>query len=199
MRSLGGYHLDRLTVAQRRMQGRITTVHPGSDAGISDFGVDRIGEVDRTRSARQRLDVTGRRVDVDFLGEEIDLDALEKLDGVTGLRLDFQQFLDPLTGVLLGGTGSGAGGLLYPVGGDACFGHGVHHPGPNLKLKVRAEGTEHYGVQRLISVRFRKGDIVLELAWYRLVEIVEHAEHPVASVRTVHRDAKGMHVQHFGE
>ena len=129
------------------MQGRITTVHPGSDTGVPDFGVDRIGEIDRTRSARQRLDVTGRCVDVDFLGEEIDLYALEKLDGVTGLRLNLEELPDPLTGVLLGRTGSGAGGFLYPVDGNARFGHGVHDPSPNLKLEVRPEGAEHHGVQ----------------------------------------------------
>ena len=54
-------------------------------------------------------------------------------------------------------------------------------------------------MQRLVAVRLGDGDVVLEPAQYRLVEVVHHAQGPVAGVCAVDDDAEAEHVHEIRE
>ena len=87
--------LDDVAALQLGAQRHRLAVDVGRDAVVADVGVDRVGEVDRRRAARQGEDLRLRREDVDRVGVEVDLDVLEELAGVARLVLDVDQRLQP--------------------------------------------------------------------------------------------------------
>jgi hypothetical protein len=60
------------------------------------------------------------------------------------------------------------------------LGHGVHRLGADLELDRGAERAHERRVQRLVAVRLRDRDVVLEAAGDRLHQLVQHAERHVA-------------------
>jgi hypothetical protein len=66
------------------------------------------------------------------------------------------------------------------VRGHAGLGHQVHLLGADLELDVDAGGPDQRGVQRLVAVDLGDGDVVLEAARHRLVQLVQHAQRGVA-------------------
>src|SRR5688572_29439134 len=78
----------------------------------------RVGEVDGGRPARQRQDLALGREHVDLVGEEIYLEVLEELGRVARLRLDLEQALQPLVGLLLQLGERGVRVLVELVRGD---------------------------------------------------------------------------------
>ena len=66
--------------------------------------------------------------------------------------------------------------LVQPVRGHARFGHPVHVARADLKFHRRAVRADQRGMQRLIAVHLRDGDVILELARHRLVQRMQRAE-----------------------
>jgi len=89
--------------------------------------------------------------------------------------------------------------LVEPVRGDAGLGNLVHVLGANLDLDRYTGRTEQYRVQGLVAVRFGNGDVVLELARQRFVQVMDDAEHPIASLDIVNDDADGVDIEHLGQ
>ena len=159
----------------------------------------RVGEVDRGRAARQRQDPALGREHVDLVGEQVHLDVLEELLRVARLVLDLEQRLQPAVGLLLQ-LGELVGVVLvHPVRGDARLGEAVHLLGADLHLDRHAVGADEVGVDRLVAVRLRDRDVVLELARDRLVERVQRAEREVAGRHVLHDHAAAEDVVHLGE
>jgi hypothetical protein len=96
---------------------------------VTDFGVDRIREVDWCRPRRQRDDLALRREDEHLVLLEVDLQRLHELARIGRLLLPVDDPLEPrhVLGrrVLL---------LVPPVGGDAVLGAPVHLLRPDLHL-----------------------------------------------------------------
>ena len=89
--------------------------------------------------------------------------------------------------------------LVQPVRGDARLGDPVHVVRADLHLERRAERAEQRRVQRLVAVRLRDRDVVLELARDRLVEPVQRAQRGVAGGRVGHEHAHAVDVEHLRE
>ena len=89
--------------------------------------------------------------------------------------------------------------LVHPVRGDAGFSQPVHVGGADLHLDRGTAGTEQDGMQRLVAVGFGDGDVILELAGYRLVQGVQHPQRYIAGRQVMHHDAKAVYVEDFGE
>ena len=53
-------------------------VHFRADAAVADVGMNGIGKVNRTRTARQSDDFPFRRNDIRFVGEQIDFDVFQE-------------------------------------------------------------------------------------------------------------------------
>ena len=62
-----------------------------ADAAVADVGVDLVGEVERRRARRQRLDLALGREDEDLVLEQVDLQGVHELLGVRQLLLPVQQ------------------------------------------------------------------------------------------------------------
>ena len=138
-----------------------------------------VGEVDRRRAARQRLDLALRREDVDLLRVELDPQVLQELLRVADFLLRFEQLAQPLK-VLLVALGADAAFLVLPVRRDALLGDPVHLLGADLHLERQAALADDRRVQRLVAVRPRHRDEVLEPSRHRRPHLVDDAEHRVA-------------------
>ena len=148
---------------------------------------------------RQHNDLALGCKHVHLVGEQVDLDVFQELDGVVAFGLHVQQALQPLVRALLGGVDAGVAGFVHPVRGNAGLGHRVHFAGADLHFHRRAVGAEQGGVQALVAVAFGNGDVVLELARNGLVQAVQCTQRQVAAGVVFHDDAKAVDVQHFGK
>ena len=79
------------------------------------------------------------------------------------------------------------------------FGHHVHLLGADLELHGCAQRAQQSGVQRLVSVRLGQGDVILETARLRFVELVQHAQAQVAIRQIRHHDAKAENIADLGK
>ena len=131
------HHLDDVAVAQARAERHHLAVDARADALVPDVGVDRVGEVDRRRVARQRLHLAGRREDVDLLGIELDLQVLQELLRIADLLLELEQLPQPEE-VLLVAIGAVPAFLVLPVRRDPFLGDAVHLGGADLDLERKA-------------------------------------------------------------
>ncbi len=191
--------LDPVAVAQHGAKRNEFVVDARGDAAIADVGVHGIGEVDAGGALRHRQDLALGREDVHGIGEEVDLQMLEELDGRAALRLHLQQALQPLVGLLLKIGQLGVARLVEPVGRDAGLGELVHLLRADLHFDRHAERAEQRRVQRLVAVGLRDGDVVLELARDRLVQAVQGAHRPVARGHVLHDHAEAEDVGHLRE
>ena len=133
----GGDDLDDVAVAQPGAQRHHLAVDARADALMADVGVNRVGEVDRRRVARQRLDLALRREDVDLLRVELDLQVLQELLRIADLLLPLEQLPQPQE-VLLVAVRADAAFLVLPVRGDALLGDLVHLGGADLHFEREA-------------------------------------------------------------
>ena len=67
-----------VAVAQLGRQRHLAAVDQHADAGVADVGVDRIGEVDRRRAARQSDDAALRREAEHLIVEQLEFGVLQK-------------------------------------------------------------------------------------------------------------------------
>ncbi len=74
--------LDDLAGLQRVVQRHDAPVDLRADAAMPDVGVHRVGEVERRRTRRQRLDLAGRREDEDLVVEQVDAQRVEEVAAV---------------------------------------------------------------------------------------------------------------------
>ena len=171
--------LDDVAVAEPRPQRHHLAVHPRADTLVADVGVNRVGEVDRRRVARQRLHFTLRREDVDLFRIQLDLQVLQELLRVADLLLPLEQLTQPQE-VLLVATGADAPFLVLPVRRDPLLRLPVHLRGPDLHLERKAALAHDRRVQRLIAVRPRHRDEVLDAPGHRRPRLVNDPERGVA-------------------
>ena len=108
----------------------------------------------------------------------------------------FKQLTDPgeplLKFILAGHTK-----LVFPVRRDAVFRCVVHLPCADLHFKRHALLADHRGVQRLIHIRLRRGDIIFEPAGDRAEHIVDDAQAVVAVNHRIDDDAHGIDIIDF--
>ena len=81
------------------------------------------------------------------------------------------------------------------MGGDAVFGDLVHLPRSDLDFKGDALLADDGGVEGLVHIRLRGGDIVLEPVGDEVEHIVHQTEDVIAVGDVVHDDAEGVQVE----
>ena len=77
--------------------------------------------------------------------------------------------------------------------GDALFGDAMHFLRANLHFK-RLPGMDHRRVQRLVQVRPRHGDVILEPAGNGPPHLMDHAQRRVAVANRVGNHAHGQQI-----
>jgi hypothetical protein len=132
----------------------------GAGAGVADVGVNAISEIDRRRILRQIDNVAARSEGENLVGRKVELERIEKAFGVVfGVALQFENEAQPaqlVAEVLVGRVFF----LVAPVRRNAELGFAVHFARANLHFNRLAGGPQHFGVQRLVIIRLRFGDVI---------------------------------------
>src|SRR6185312_7878189 len=114
---------------------------PSADAAMTDLGVHRIREVDRSRAGGQREHIALRAEHEDLLHREVIAQRLQKLARVSGLALPVEQLTHPCHVVDLGGraavwyTVAALGLFVAPVRCNSILRGAVHVAGSDLDLQ----------------------------------------------------------------
>ena len=185
--------LDDVAVAQAGAERHHLAVHPRADALVADVGVDGVGEVHRRRVARERLHLALRREDVDLFGVELDLEVLEEFLRIADLLLPFEELPQP-DEVLLVAAGADPALLVLPVRRNPVLRGPVHVRRADLHLEGHAALADDRRVERLVAVRPRHGDEVLDAARHRRPRLMDDAERAVAVLHRLRHDAQRDHV-----
>src|SRR5580700_3793611 len=124
-------------------------VNLGADTLHPDGGVDRKGEVKRSRAYREHFDIPFRRIDIDFFSQEAGLEILRKVDGIVVFRIEYlPDLLEPFVEAAFVGSAL----LIFPVGGKPFLGNLVHPPRPDLNFHPFTLRTHNGRMKRLIAV-----------------------------------------------
>ena len=156
-----------------------------------------IGEIHRRGAARKRLDLAARGKDVDFLWKHVHLDRFHELDGVLEVLLPLHQPSQP--GKILVALFARSLLLVMPMRRDAFFRRAVHLLGADLQLDALALGTQHGGMQGLVHVGFRQGDVVFEASGNGFPEGMDDTQDGIAVAHGVGDDPNGQQVVDFLE
>ena len=97
-----------------------------ADAAVADFGVNRVGEIDRRRVARQRDDFAFRREGVNLFGIQVDLQRAQEIRRVLHFLLPLDEMPQPGDALIFAVVGDELAVFVFPVRGDAFFGDAVH-------------------------------------------------------------------------
>ena len=159
---LGAYDLYLVAGPKLGAKGRQATVDFGAYAGVSDLGVNGVGEVDRARALGQHDQVALWRKTEDLVLKHLELGVLEEFFGIGRVIENFEEFSDP---PILAAIGDGVL-LVGPVRGNPEIRHLPHLSVAYLGLDTLLLGADDGRVQSAIAVWLREGDVVLEAAGY---------------------------------
>ena len=160
----GRHDLHLVTVLQMMPQRHQPAVDLGADAGIADLAVHGIGEIHRRRAPWQLDQLAFRRETEHLVGVEFQLGVFQKLIRRRRILQDLQQILHPAEALHVCAVDLLFRRLVNPVRGDPVFGDVIHLGGANLHfdLLIARMAQRHAGMQRLVAVWLRGGDVVLE-------------------------------------
>ena len=191
-----GNNLYGIAVLEHAPQGDKPAIDLGAGTVLAHLGMHVEGKVQGRCPFRQLLDIACRRIHVDLVLEEVHLEGMHELLGVSFLPLALKNFVEP--GELGQVLAVDAPVLLVePVCGDAVLGLPVHFLGADLDFDALAVRPYNGGVQALVAVGLGHGNIVLEPAMHRLPLLVHKAQGCVAVLELLDYDAEGHDVVHF--
>ena len=85
------------------------------------------------------------------------------------------------------------------MGGDTGLRHVIHLLGADLDLDGHPERSEQHGMQRLVTVGFGNGDVILEFSRHRFVQVMYRTDHAVTHIDVVHQDTERVDIVHLVE
>ena len=157
--------LDLVAILKFGQKRRMQAVDLGADRGIADIGMDRIGEIDRRRAARQRDQAPLRREAEHLIVKQFELGVLQKLLGRIAFGEHFDGPPQPLIGPALAGQSLAVGDaavLVERMRGNAVARDVLHRLRAHLKLDPLPAGADDSRMDRLIIVLLRRRNIILE-------------------------------------
>ena len=138
---------------------------------MADVRMHGVREVERRRSCSQCLQFALRRKHEDFIVDESRAQICH-----VALRIAFRnghKIVEPL-------RCDTCAFLVEPMGCNTVLGALMHLDGAHLNLERLAVRTNDRRMQRLIAVRLRHSNVVLEATRHRLPECVDDANRAVA-------------------
>ena len=181
---------------QLTVDGHDSSVDLCAGHPVADGRVDGVGKVDRSCALGQIDHVAPGRKHINLVGKKVGFDVFDKVGGVR-ILLAFDQLANPGEGGFLLGALQTV--FIFPVGGDAVFGLGIHLFGADLHLKGDALGADDHGMQALVAVGLGGTDIILEPAGHRLIQIVDQTQDVVAVGQRFNDNAGGADVIQLGK
>ena len=170
-------------------QGDHLAVDLRADALVSHFRVHGVREIDRRGALRQFQHAPLRREGVNLDGREIHLERGKKFAGLLQFLRPLDQLAHPGDALVIV-RGNRPAVLIFPVCRDAFFGDAVHILRADLDFE-RLAAVNHSGVQRLVQIRPRHGDVVLEAAGHGAPDVVNDAKRGIAIALRIRDDANG--------
>jgi len=186
-------NFDHIAIRKAVAERNHRPIHFCPVALISDFGVDGVSKINRSGAAREDHHAPLGREGVNLFRVKIDAESGEEF-------ARFLHFLDPLDQLahpddaLVVRLGNFAAVFVFPMSGDPLLSDAMHFLGSNLNFK-RLTGVDDGGMQRLVEVRARHGDVVLEASGKRRPDLMDHAESCVAIFHRVGDHADGEQVE----
>ena len=187
-----GEDFDDVAGVQLVAQRNHASVDFRADAGVTDFGVNGIGEIDRRGIARKHHDFALRREGVNLFGIEIDFQRGQKFVGIADIALPLDHLPQPCQALLVLRRDRAV--FIFPVGGDSFLGHLVHLFGANLDFERRSIFRDDRSVQRLIKIGPRHGDEIFNAPRHRPPDVVNDAEHRVTILQRARDHAHGKQI-----
>ncbi len=184
--------LDHVSIGKAMAQRNDLPVHFRADALVADFGVHGVGEIHGRRAARQRQHFPFRGECVDFLGVQVHLQRGHEFRRLLHLLDPLDQLAHPQNALVVR-VGNVLAVLVSPMRGDALLGDAVHFLRTDLHFK-RLPGVDHCRMQRLVQVRPRHGDVILEPAGNGPPHLMNHSERGVAVADGVSNHAHGQQI-----
>src|ERR1041384_2261388 len=143
---LRGDNLDGVAAAQNVFERYQLTVDARAGTTIPDFGVNAIGKIDHRGALGKAQQISFGREHVERSGEQILLEAVQKLLRILQVFLPFEQLSKPGESLNVADLKILAV-FVAPVGGDSFLGDPMHFMGANLNLDALAIRPEHTGMQ----------------------------------------------------
>src|SRR5216683_8026030 len=166
-------------------------VHFCANALMAHLGVNSVSKIDRRSAGRKFQNAAFGREGVNFVGREIDFKRGEEFAG-------FLQFLGPLNQLahpddaLIIVTG-GLAVLVFPVSRNSFFRDAMHFLGAYLHFEWLAS-MDDGGMERLIKIGPRHGDVILEAARHWAPDMMDDAEGRVTTTFGIGDDADGEQI-----
>src|SRR5215831_1095190 len=184
-------NLHHIATRNLMAQGHHLAVDFRADTLVPDFGVNGVCEVHRSGPGGKLQNPAFGSEGVDFVRGKVDFEGGEKFTRLL-------QFLGPLDqlphpGDALVVVAGGLAVFVFPVGGDPFLRDAVHFLGADLDFKG-LPGVDYRGVQGLIKVRPRHGDVILEPAGHGTPDVMDYAQGRVTVAFVVGDDANGQQV-----
>ena len=151
---LGGNHLHEVTVLQRSGERGQAIVDAHALAVITDFRVDAIGEIYGRRTLTQTHHIAIGSEYKHLLVKQIFFDRAQEVVavGAAVILLPINQLTQPVEALGIGSRcGRRTALLVFPMGGNAVFGHLVHIGGANLHFD-RPVAADHRRMQGLVAI-----------------------------------------------
>ncbi len=151
---LAGEHLDAVAADRLERQRHDALVDLGTPAAVADIGMNRIGEIEHGRTARQVDHLALRRQQVDAILDNLGAEAREQGRVIVARVLAFQQLAHP-GDFAFEARIRAAAFLVAPVRSNTEFGVAVHLVRADLHFQRLAFRPDHGRVQRLVVIAFR--------------------------------------------
>ena len=159
---------------------------------MAQLRMDAVGEVDGRRSSRHVLDFPFWREDEDLILEDI-FDRVDEVLSMGEIPLPFDKLAQPRE-PLLEAFVLVAAFLVAPVRGHAVLGQPVHLVRADLHLQRAGVQAHHGGMERLVHVLPRVGDVVVELTGHRPPQAVDDAQSAVTVLYRFDQDAQRQQI-----
>ena len=190
---LGGEDLHGVAVLQGGVQRDQAAVHLGPDAPMPQLGVDLVSEIQGGGTGGKLHDVPLGSVNKYLVAEDVLLHRLDKLGGARHLPLPLQQLAKP-GHLLLEPQVTGFTFFVAPVGRHTVLGNLVHLLSLDLHLQGLATLADYGGVEGLVHVLFRVGDVVVELAVDGMPKLVSDSQGFVAILLAIYQHPQGVEI-----
>ena len=202
VRLLLGNNFDLIAHLQLVGEWHDAAANFGADAAMADIAVNMIGKVERRRPRRQVHHVAFRRKDIHPIVEDLAAHFVEHLAGVGHLFLPGNQLTQPGDAVFIAAAAAGAGSralFVLPVRGHAQLGVFMHLPGADLNLHRLAARPQHHGMDRLVTVGFRVGHVVVEFIRQMAVVSMDDPQRGIAILQTLSHNTHRANVKQLVE
>ncbi|MNZ90934.1 hypothetical protein D3C78_1099050 [compost metagenome] len=199
IRVLRGQYFDDITGLQLMVQRNNPAVQLRAYRAVAYLRMDAVCKIERNRPCWQLDDLAARRKHEYEIREEIHLERFHKFGSVARFVLKLQYFTEPGHFIFKIAARHNGAFLVGPMGSNSIFRCSMHLPGPNLYLSWLSVRANHCRMQRLVHIRLRHRNIVLEPARHRLPQRMNNTQRRIAILNVINNDPDSKQIVNLTE